>query len=86
PSAPVNNYAELAQDPQPWENAYLTTVEHPIHGVLKEVGFPVQLTGTPGRVRTPAPELGQHTEEVLLEIGGFTWDEITRLKEREIII
>ncbi|MEE9201700.1 MAG: CoA transferase [Dehalococcoidia bacterium] len=86
PTAPVNSYVELAQDPQAWENAYLTTVEHPIHGVLKEVGFPVQLTKTPGRVRTPAPEVGQHTEEVLVDIGGYTWDEIARLKEKEIII
>ncbi|MDP7469439.1 MAG: CoA transferase, partial [Dehalococcoidia bacterium] len=86
PSSSVNSYAELAQDPQVWENGYLTTVEHPVHGELKEVGLPVQLTRTPGRVRTPSPELGQHTEEVLVEMGGFGWDEITRLKERGVII
>lgn len=86
PSAPVNTYADLAQDPQPWENSYLTTVDHPTWGTLKEVGFPVHLTKTPGRVRTPAPELGQHTEEVLVELGGYTWEEISRLKEKKIIM
>jgi CoA:oxalate CoA-transferase len=86
PSSPVNSYAELAQDPQAWESGYLTTVEHPVYGELKEVGLPVQLTRTPGRVRTPSPELGQHTEEVLAELGGYGWDEITRLKERGVII
>jgi formyl-CoA transferase len=40
----------------------------------------VQLSETPGRVQGPAPELGQHTEEVLLELG-YDWDKIIALKE-----
>ena len=38
------------------------------------------MSETPGRVQGPAPELGQHTEEVLLE-AGYTWGEIERLKD-----
>jgi len=40
---------------------------------------------TPGGPRTAAPELGQHTEEVLLEIG-YSWDDIVRMKEEQAII
>ena len=39
----------------------------------------------PGTVKCEAPEFGQHTEEVLVEIGGYSWEEITKLREGEII-
>lgn len=44
------------------------------------VGPPVRLSRTPGSLRHLAPELGQHTEEVLLE-AGLDWDEINALRE-----
>jgi crotonobetainyl-CoA:carnitine CoA-transferase CaiB-like acyl-CoA transferase len=49
------------------------------------LGVPVRLSETPGAVRAPAPELGQHTEEVLLDVLGLEWDQITRLREQEVI-
>ena len=48
------------------------------------VGTPVRFSDTPSRAAADAPELGQHTEEVLLEIG-YTWDEIAHLQERGAI-
>ena len=45
----------------------------------------MQLNKTHGKVRTKSPELGQHTEEVLLEVG-YTWDQIGKLKEDQVII
>jgi crotonobetainyl-CoA:carnitine CoA-transferase CaiB-like acyl-CoA transferase len=45
---------------------------------------PVKFSKTPASVRTAAPEFGQHTEEVLLELG-FTWEEIQELSEKKII-
>ena len=84
PCAPINHYADLADDPQVIANEYFTEVDHPLLGRIKEVGVPIKMSKTPGRVRHPAPELGQHTEEVLLEFG-FSWDQIQALREAEAI-
>ncbi len=80
----VQDYAELASDPQVAENAMLTTLDHPSHGSLRIVAPPVNLSATPATIRTPAPEFGQHTEEVLLE-AGLTWDEVTDLRAQGAI-
>ena len=85
PWAPVQNYAEVAADPQVVENEYIVDVNHPNVGPIKMIGIPVHLSETPGKVRNPAPELGQHTEEVLLDICGYTWDEISSLREEQVI-
>ena len=81
----VQNYAEVASDPQVLENEYIADFNHPVAGPIKLVGIPVKLSETPGQIREAAPELGQHTEEVLLEVGGYSWDEITRFREQGLI-
>jgi len=74
-SAPVQAYAEVAADPQVWANDYLVeTGDGPV------VGTPVRFSETPAAVGGPAPELGQHTEEVLLE-HGYTWEDIAVLRD-----
>ncbi|HEY7293398.1 MAG TPA: CoA transferase [Dehalococcoidia bacterium] len=78
--APVRDYAELAADPQVWVNGYLAEVEHPQFGRQRIVGTPVHFSDTPSRPGIATPELGQHTEEVLIE-SGFTWEEIAALRE-----
>jgi len=80
----VQEYGDLASDPQVKENAMVTTLDHPAHGPLPIVAAGVNLSATPGTVRAPAPEFGQHTEEVLLE-AGFNWDEIAALREQGAI-
>ncbi len=82
--APIQRAVELANDPQALANDYITEFDHPIHGREKVVGFPYSFSETPASLRLPCPEYGQHTEEVLLELG-YTWDDITRFKETEII-
>lgn len=81
----VQDYSELIHDPQAWANDYFVEYEHPTIGPTKILGVPIQLTATPGEPRAPAPEFGQHTEEVLLEIGGYTWEDIEKLKNEEVI-
>jgi len=79
--APVRNHAEVGDDPQAYVNGYLTEVNHPEFGPMRVVGNPVRMTDTPTRVGVEAPELGRHTEEVLLEVG-FTWEDIAELRDQ----
>lgn len=79
PVAPVQDYAQIARDPQVLANGYIVEFDHPAGDRRRIVGPGVQLSRTPGQIRHGAPEFGQHTEEVLLEFG-FSWDEIERLK------
>ena len=51
---------------------------------MRVVASPVDFDGTPWALRGPAPEFGQHTEEVLLELG-YDWDGIIGLKDRGLI-
>ncbi len=81
----VQNYSEAVSDPQVVENGYMANFNHPIAGPVQIVGIPVRLSETPGQLRQAAPQLGQHTEEVLLEIGGYSWDEIGRFREEGVI-
>lgn len=84
PCGPVYDYAGVAGEPQFWENGYLVEVPHPHFGKIGMVGIPVLLSETPGRVQGPAPELGQNTEEVLLDLG-YTWEQIETLRIDEVI-
>jgi CoA:oxalate CoA-transferase len=84
-SAPVQSMNDLASDPQVIANDYIIDYRHEVLGPVKVVGLPVSLSETPGKVNAEAPEFGQHTEEVLMEMGGYTWDEITELKQKEAI-
>jgi crotonobetainyl-CoA:carnitine CoA-transferase CaiB-like acyl-CoA transferase len=65
---PVNDYAEVFADPQVLHNEMVVEVGHHA-GPLRVTGVPVRLSATPGAVRRPPPALGEHTAEVLAELG-----------------
>ena len=75
--APVRDHAEVVSDPSVWENGYIVRVEGD-QGEVPVPGSPVRFSETPARAAARAPELGQHTEEVLLEVG-YTWEQIGEL-------
>ena len=81
----VNSVDDLPDDPQVRANGYVTEVDHPQHGPTEMVGLPVALSETPGSIRRVAPELGQHTEEVLTDVLGWDWDRIGELREKKVI-
>ena len=83
--SPVHDYDEVLIDPQVLENEYVVEFEHPAAGRLKVMGYPVRFSQTPAQVVREAPEFGQHTEEVLRELGKYTWEEITALREQGVV-
>jgi CoA:oxalate CoA-transferase len=69
PCGPVNSVAEVFEDPQILQQEMVMDVEHPGYGLVRMLGFPVKLSQTPCQVRRPAPGLGQHSDEILAELG-----------------
>jgi crotonobetainyl-CoA:carnitine CoA-transferase CaiB-like acyl-CoA transferase len=84
PFSPFQNFIEVVNDTQARENNCFIPFEHPNYGHIEVVANPVNLSHTPASIRMPAPELGQHTEEILLE-HGYTWEDISKLKDQGII-
>ena len=83
-AGPVQDYEDLARDPQIAANAYLEDMEWPGHSPIRMPGSGVLLSRTPSRIRGMAPALGAHTREVLLE-NGFSREEIHRLEAEGVV-
>jgi len=81
----IQSPIEVTNDTQAWADGIFTSIEHPTAGKVKVITAPGRFSKTPAQPTTAAPELGQHTEEVLIDIG-YTWDDILRLKEEQAII
>jgi crotonobetainyl-CoA:carnitine CoA-transferase CaiB-like acyl-CoA transferase len=71
-------------DPQAIENDFFMEFDHPTVGPIKLVASPVLFGGERPPIRAMAPTLGQHTEEVLLELG-YSWEDITSMKDGGVI-
>jgi crotonobetainyl-CoA:carnitine CoA-transferase CaiB-like acyl-CoA transferase len=81
---PIQTPEEVAADPQALANNYFITQDPPKHGPTQAPGFPWDFSETPPSSRRPAPEYGEHTEEILKELG-YGEDSIAALKEKEIV-
>ncbi|MFC1901092.1 CaiB/BaiF CoA transferase family protein [Chloroflexota bacterium] len=82
--APLQNLPEVINDQQARANDFFIPLDHPTHGRIEVVANPVKLSKTKEEIRMPAPEPGQHTDEVLSEFG-YTDKEIAQLREQEVI-
>lgn len=82
--APVHTLDEVIEDPQLRANDAFFPLHHPNLGAYEVVGIPMKFGRTPARPQGPAPELGQHTEQVLLE-AGYSWEQIAALKDAGVI-
>jgi crotonobetainyl-CoA:carnitine CoA-transferase CaiB-like acyl-CoA transferase len=69
PGGPVYTYDQILADPHVKARRMVVEMEHPKIGPMKSLGIPVKSTGELLEIRKPAPWLGQHTEEVLREVG-----------------
>ncbi|MBS7249008.1 MAG: CoA transferase [Candidatus Freyarchaeota archaeon] len=81
---PVYSIREVIQDPQLRHRKMFTEVEHPVEGKTLHVAFPLKFSETPATIRTPAPLFGQHTNEVLKELG-YNEEEIKSLEKEGVI-
>jgi crotonobetainyl-CoA:carnitine CoA-transferase CaiB-like acyl-CoA transferase len=82
--APVNGAADVVKDPQIRHNRMIVTLDHPKLGPVDVTGVPMHFHGTPCEVRKPPPLQGQHSEEVLRELG-YASHEIAELVAKEAV-
>jgi len=84
PCGPINDYARVFSDPQVIAREMVVETDHPALGRLRTLGSPIKLSATPPDVRRRAPQLGEHTDEILREMGYSDTDIQALRHERTI--
>jgi crotonobetainyl-CoA:carnitine CoA-transferase CaiB-like acyl-CoA transferase len=84
PAGPIYNIEEVLKDQQTAAREMLVEVPHQTLGTMKAIGAPIKFSNTPGAVLRGAPILGEHTREILAEIG-FSAEEIDQLKSEGVV-
>ncbi len=84
PTGPILSIAEVFAHPQVRHRQMVAELDHPTAGRIGQTGVPVKLSETPGRLRTPPPALGQHTDAILRE-AGYSDAEIATLRTDGVI-
>lgn len=84
PNGPINTVDKVLEDPQVLAREMIVEVDHSKVGKVKMPGIPIKLSETPGAIKTAAPILGQHTEDILKEILSMDNKEIEELKKLNI--
>jgi len=81
PSGLINSIADVFNHPQAETRQLKIEIEHPTAGLLGFPGYPYKLSKTPAQAQRPPPLLGEHTEEVLTELLGYSAEDLARLRE-----
>ena len=85
PSGPINTIPDVFNHPQAVERGFEVDVEHPTAGPVSLPGFPYKMSQTPAKLHRPPPLLGEHTEEVLIELLGYSAEKVALLKQQKVI-
>ncbi|MEN6378167.1 MAG: CaiB/BaiF CoA-transferase family protein [Methanofastidiosum sp.] len=85
PCGPVNTIDKVVNDPNTKHRKMLFEFDHPIAGKMKTANSPLNLSNTPCKTHVRAPILGEHTEEVLSKILGYSKDKIEELKKNKVV-
>ncbi|MBD1380926.1 CaiB/BaiF CoA transferase family protein [Metabacillus arenae] len=84
PAGPINNFAEAVSNEHYLEREMIMELEHSLLGKMKVIGSPTKFSETKVNIETPAPLLGEHTEEVLSKLG-YSKDDIQTYREKGIV-
>lgn len=84
PAGPINNFKEAVEDQYFYERKLIQELDHPVIGKMKTIATPTKFSLTPISLRTPSPTLGQHSEEVLGEIG-INLEDIEILRKEGVV-
>ena len=85
PNGPIWSLDQTLTSEQAYALEMVKEVEHPTCGKIKVTGVPVKLSQTPGAVELPPPTLGQHTEEILTRVLGYSKPEVEKLRKEKVI-
>lgn len=85
PCGPINSIPEVFEDPQTQARNLVLTVDHPTAGPVQMTGFPYKFSQTPAEVHRPPPLLGEHNEKVLVELLGYSPEDVSLLREQGAI-
>jgi len=85
PCGPINDLAQMFQDPQVVARGLAVTIPHPLAGIVPQVASPIRLSETPVEYRRAPPLLGEHTEAVLSEVLGLDADAVHRLRSAGVL-
>ncbi len=85
PCGPINTIDKVVNHPQVQAREMITEVVHQLTGSVEVPGVPIKLSDTPGNVDAPAPNLGEHTDEVLIKDLNLTRNEVELLRLEGIV-
>jgi CoA:oxalate CoA-transferase len=85
PFSPINTVDRIIRDPNVRHRGMIAEIEQPGAGNVRVCGSPFHLSETPGRVYSPAPLFGEHTEEILLQTLGYTEERVEELFESKAV-